>query len=826
VRTRDTVGEPVLVELQIGRLAQRTVQAFRVRTEVLLPLTQLLELAEIRFRLSPEGRLEARIDPGDRRLVIDARDAVLDYGGHHVRIEPEFLLFRDGELYAGAERLGDVFGARLVVNWADLVVTWVDPNELPIGRRVRREATRAAFLRRAELIMPELDLARERPHWEGLVFDYGLFAPSTDPIDGGAYSAALGADAWGGSLELGIASASTEAGSSTRVEGSWTGVWRDARWVKQMRVGDGVSYGPRPRAVQGVVVTNAPYLRPSYIGLNTFAGALGAGWSLEVYRGGDLVAYDSTDARGQFSVPLPVRYGENPVDFVAYGPFGEVREFNRTFRVLADVLPAGRFEYGVTAGRCRSTGCDAIAVADVRYGAAPGWTVRAGAEGWWRDSVSRRLHPYAGVIATPSTAWAVELDAVGGAFMRGGVRYEPSLQWRVTMDGALYARDSTPALFTSGRRSEWLATGFWRPSAHGLGFVDVRLDGVRTGRGTDWRARVGGSAQRGGLRVLPFVRLERHVGDQHTRSFGGLELFLLPNPALGPVLGPVWLRGGAEADRRGMTHAAMFAARQFGPGVRGEIGGTWSRGGAAPLLTIALTTYLPSIRSTTALSMPPGGPALATQSLQGSMMWNPAAGRVTFGPGPSLQRAGVTGRVFMDENANGRRDAGETAVGAVRVQVGSVSALSDSSGLYRVWDVVPFEPLLVSVDSLSLASPLIVPGFAGARLIPGPNRFRTFDIPLVRAGVIEGRVLRGGRGAGGITLVLTDRRTGMQRRMSTFSDGAFYAMGVRPGDYELTVDRRVLELLDAEADPLWFTVEVSAEGGGRTGMEIEIRRKL
>src|SRR6185503_5682301 len=59
--------EPVVVELQIGRLASRTVPAYRVRSEALVPLTQFLQLAEILFRLSPEGRLEATIDPGSQR---------------------------------------------------------------------------------------------------------------------------------------------------------------------------------------------------------------------------------------------------------------------------------------------------------------------------------------------------------------------------------------------------------------------------------------------------------------------------------------------------------------------------------------------------------------------------------------------------------------------------------------------------------------------------------------------------------------------------------------------------------------------------------------
>ena len=134
----DTAPEAILVELQVGRLASRTVPAFRVRTEVLVPVTQLLELAEIRFRLSPEGRLEARVDPGARLLVIDERRDSMEYGTHRVRIERDFRVFRDGELYVGAERMGDLLGARIVVNWNELVVTLVDPADLPIGRRARR----------------------------------------------------------------------------------------------------------------------------------------------------------------------------------------------------------------------------------------------------------------------------------------------------------------------------------------------------------------------------------------------------------------------------------------------------------------------------------------------------------------------------------------------------------------------------------------------------------------------------------------------------------------------------------------------------------------
>src|SRR5207249_11937817 len=60
--------------------------------------------------------------------------------------------------------------------------------------------------------------------------------------------------------------------------------------------------------------------------------------------------------------------------------------------------------------------------------------------------------------------------------------------------------------------------------------------------------------------------------------------------------------------------------------------------------------------------------------------------------------------------------------------LGTQSAAADVGGVFRVWDVVPFETILVSVDSLSLASPLTVPAYGSVSLVPGPNRFTLLDV--------------------------------------------------------------------------------------------------
>ena len=828
----DTAPEPVVIDLRIGRVTGTTVQAYRVRSEVLLPLSQFFQLAEIRHRLTPDGRLEATVDPGNRRIVIDIRSDTMQYGDHRVHIEREFIRFESSELYVGSERLGDLLGLMFSVDWSEMTATVVDPSGLPIARRLQREAAREAYLRRPDGMRPDVTLGLERPSWDGVVVDYSLFSPSNDPVAGATYAVGLGADVGGGSLEMLAQSVGPAEAGRVYVDASWNGVWRDNPWVKQLRLGDVPSTAPRARALRGFAVTNAPFVRPSLLGSLRYAGTLQPGWSVEAYRGGDLVAYDSTDATGGFAIDLPVRYGENPVDFVAYGPFGEIREFNRTYRVLAELLPASRFEYGLSAGQCPAPTftCRATANVDLRYGATRRWTILGGFDQFWRDSLSDRLHPYASVVGNPSNSWAVQSEIVGSGVISGALRYEPSVDLRIEGDYAHFARDTAPVLFVPGRRDQWSLTGFVRPrSATGFFFFNGRLEQIRSAAGALTRARLDASVQTNEVRLLPYVRMEHgSAGTGATdRQFAGLATFVVPRPRWGPFLSQTLVRTTTELERRsGLVSWAAFAARPIAHGMRLEVGANWQRGNRGLTYSLTLTSYFQAVRAVTSVLAPPGQPVTGSQFLQGSVLWDRRTERLGVAPGPSVERSGLSGHVFLDENANGIRDPGEPPVVNARVLIGSLSARSDSDGSYHVWDLVPFEPVIVSLDSLSLESPLLVPLFARTSIVPGPNRFRSLDIPVVESGIIEGRVVRNGAGVAAVTLFLTDRRSGARRTLVTFNDGAFYLMGVRPGDYELTVSEQVLDALAVDAEPLRFSLAPTPNGIGRSDLELKLKPRF
>ena len=818
---RDTLPDAVVLELRLGRVAVRTVEAYRVGDDALIPLSQFFEMAELRATISPAGRVSGMLQPGDVPLTISLDGDLATLGSRHVSVPRSRKLFLNGELYFPAAALGELLQAPMYVDWSDLEVVMRDAGPLPVEQQARRRAARAALLAEATPANGGPPRVADRRPWDGFVLDYSFLAPSSDPLGASSYTLQGGADLLGGSLELGASSLGRADAGQVRLDASWLGVWRDNALLKQLRLGDGLATGPRGRPMRGVSLTNAPFVRPSVIGLQPYAGHLPAGWEIEAYRGGELIAFDSAGAGGAYAVDLPVLYGENPVQFIAYGPFGERRVFGRTYRVSSALLPAHRFEYAASGGECRFFACSATANLDLRYGLSRQWTLQAGADRFWRDTLADLFHPYGSITGGLSNALTAQVEGVAHGFVRTALAYEPSLDTRVTGEYTRFdTRTDAPLITLPGRRALWQLSAFYRPirDKDFFYFEGTAERAVTIGVTVD-RARLGMSLQAGPLRLVPYGRLERESspgGAPLTRGFIGLGGTLLPRQSWGRLLGQVFMRGALETEgTSAVTLAALTMARPVTSQVRLEVGVNWTRGFAGPAFTLTLSSYTRSFRSFTTASAQSGVPSEVSQLVQGSVLYNRSRRALQLAPGPSLQRAGIAGHVFLDENGNGRLDPGEQGLANVRVQAGSSTATSGPTGEYRLWDVVPFEPVLLAPDSLSFESPLWVAGRPAVTVAPGPNRYTVVDIPLVMGSVVEGRVVRrfgdSLQGVAGATLTLRDQ-AGVERSVATFSDGSFYLLGVRPGEYTLTVDARVLAVLRMDAEPRRFSVTTSGTG--------------
>jgi len=804
------------VDLALGRLVSRTVAAYREDSTALVPLSAFFDLAEIGYAVSPEGVLTARLEPSGEDIRVAAGSDSVSVGKRRVPTALTDVVFRDGELYMATGPLGAMLHLEVQVSWPDLSVIVLNPDSLPVARRMWRDQMRALLAQRYGAT-PDTTLGPPRTKWDGLVFDYNVAFPVSDHLVGGSsYQFSLGAQVVGGALEVGVRSLGSLDAGSSEFAATWKGVWINNAYVKQLTLGTTTLTGPRYAGIRGAAVTNSPYVRPTYVGQLDYYGRLEPGWQLEAYSGAQLVAFDSIGPSGDYSISLPVGYGENPVDFIAYGPTGQVRRFNQTYRVVGEQLPYKQFEYGIAAGECVSTLCNGALNADVHYGLSRRVTVRGGVEGYSRDSLATLVHPYGVVTGLVGNALTLEGEAIGSGWLRGAVRLEPSLNFRLAAGYSVFDDQvAQPVIAPQGRRSQWLFDAFLRPipSLASLYFqATAELDdGVDLDMS---RARIQASVQADGVRLYPYARFERFaptIGEATSHSFVGLSAYASGHPSWGSVLGGLWFRGDLEAGGgEGMNLAAATVAKSFGPALRIEGGAAWHRNNPGTTFTLSLVSYLPTLQATTTAIAPTVGAGGVLQTVSGALVYDNHQGRVTANPNPGLQRSGVSGTVFVDENANGRQDAGELGVPAVRVVVGSNTALTDSMGQYHVWDIPAFEPVLVQIDSTSLDNPLYVPAFASASLQPPPNAYRQFDLPLVTGAVLEGRVVYAGTPFPGATLVLTNTANGKQTSIATFTDGSFYVLGVKPGTYTLAVDARDLTARRLTGTTLRITAQPNA----------------
>ncbi len=802
--------EQLLIEVRVGRLLKESVLSYRLEGEALLPAGEFLRLVGMQMLQEDSRTAIALWHPGARRLEFsDTASHVLLTGRDPIPVTEDAVVSDGDRLYVSVSTLSQTLGLEIQVSWPDMRVYLVNPNSLPVVTRLMRDAARRAMARQSGPT-PDLSLGATGSSWDGLVLDWAAFLPSSNIEQNGSFALGLGTNTLGGSLELEVRSGTSGLLGSQKFEGSWLGVWPEQRWLRQLRLGDGFGAGPRPRPTRGLLLSNSPYVRPVVHGRALFDGRVGSNWAVEAYQGGRLVAFDSTGIDGSFSFELPVNRGENPVDLVAYGPHGQVERLQQAYNISTQLLRDREFEYGISGGECLIPGCDAQGTIDLRYGISDRWTARAGAEQFWRAG-GDLSHPYAGILGSPANSWTLELDGMLNGFARGRVAFQPSLNLRLAAEQVLFDSDVVDPVFTPERgESRTTLSAMVRPRRSISAFyLEGRYRRFSRAGSVHQSLLLTGSYPINALRVMPFVRAEHDNGSgilTSSRQFAGVDAVFIPRN-MGRVLRQTWVQGGFEvAAGHGFTRINLNLSKTIVTGTHISAGIQWLQGSNSPALTFSLSSLLPGARLNSSVVAPTGGgPVTALNGARGSLIWNPDAGRVTFGPGPGLQRAGLTGTVFLDANANGLRDPGEEGIPDVRIIIGAQSVTTDSAGRYQEYEMLPFDPVLLSVDSLSLDNPLHVSTYGAVSVYPEANVLRVVDLPIVMAGVIDGMVRAADDAigsVGGVTLELEDLDRGGSSRINTFGDGGFYLMGLRPGRYLL----RVAPGQQWTAEPLQFTI--------------------
>jgi len=813
---RDTAFAEIALQVEIEREASTLVIAVTRDSVVYLPVRAVLELAEVRLdTVVPGVRLLARLGTIPLGLETD-RDRAFR-GREAFALDPH-VVWRGDEVYATTDLLARWLAVDVTVYWVELLVAVSRADSVPVVLRARRERRRAAVLARFTAAGSFPYLTARRPIADGLVLDWRVGFGSQDAAHNNALDLGAGIQVLGGSLEAQTTRVRSPLGVTRTSHWSWEAAWPRARVIRQARLGSIAATGPRGFAVRGAAVSNAPYLRPAEFGDFGLRGSVPPGWDVELYRGHELLAFTPADEQGRFTIDVPVIYGPNPLEIVAYGPRGEQRRRNRTYAVPFDRLPARRFEYAVGGGSCQ-TGllCEAAGNVDLRYGVSREVTVEGGYDRVWRDSLPDLDHPYLLVATQPFAPLGLQVEGVARGFARFQADVDPSPDFHLDVAHFRYAGGVIqPVLGTAFRRYQTVGAMFVRPGLGAytylqlsgghvadLGFKRVFGRGALTTRVLGARLVAGARGERGQAPLSPAsVQTGLELGADGVAG-------ILPAP-----VGGSFVRATLATDcsgtrlwcTRAVQRAALLVSRGIGSSLRLEVGGRYERGVSGINLDVSLTVVRPWVRAASRNSWSRDIGVLGSQEVEGSVLWAPRMPRLTFASGRQLGRGGLAGIVFLDRNANGRRDPDEPGLPDVVVRVGPEAVHSDTLGYFAVWDLVPFEPTLIEVDTLALPNPLWVPAAAVSRAGAAPNSFPMVEIAIQEGAEVSGTVIIDQRAVGGARVTFRHTATGQTRDVTTFSDGTFYLLGLRAGSYEVLPAPGLLEQLRARAEPL--TIEV------------------
>ena len=827
--------DSLLLEMQVGKYRmQGELRGYQTDRGVCVDLADTIQMLDLPVRLDRQSRRATGW------LFAEDRSFTLDRESGSVEIMKKRTALRPGDIHDTPEGwcvdsgvLAGWFGVRFRHDLYNATLIMESDTPLPFIEAIERRS-RAARLRPRSA---PFDLARlpqaEMPY-------RGWRTPSVDVVARVGYDdGAFGRN--GTSFRYELLASGEVAGASVdaRLVSDETGVPRNLRMrayradpqgrllgplkATQVAAGDvqgaSTSLGGRSTTGRGLFVSNRPLDRPSSFSNTILRGSLPAGWDAELYRNGQLLAFQSSGRPdGLYEFDVELMYGRNDLEVVLYGPQGQIRreksiipigmanlrpgethywaeamEANKpllTFR--SDTMRSNtgwRWGAGVERGLDKRTSIGASAQSLVLGGRR-----RTYVEGNMRRTLGPVMLEVSGAQELGrGRAWRAEAL---GRFGRFNVQAET-----LWIDGDF----ESDVVSASTRREHALRVD----TSLRLGRVSIplqmavrqemRRDGVEM---TEVMLR--GSVLARGLSLTAELAHRMTSGlSGRRRADDGTRLRLLANTRLGKVP----LRGQAEfrlsGPDRGFVSASMDTQLRLGErsDLRAEV--EYVRNPGRAIFGLGYVHQFKWFSVQARGSYGTDGTVGAGLQLAFSFGPNPLGGGVRFSNEKLARTGQVAVAVFLDENGDGRRSPGERALGDVSVEAGyrASDGPTDARGLAIIDGLAPYRPVMIAIDEASLPDPFLKPLRQGVVFTPRPGIAGKVEIAVVPTGEIEG-VLHGleGTPVAGVELELIDLSGQVMGTTWTEYDGYFLFQDIPFGRYGLRVATTSAQALGGRPD--------------------------
>ncbi len=829
--------DQVLLQLQVkNRRMVNEIRGYQTPEGICVDLADVIQSLDMPIRLDKKSRRATGwIFAEDQAFSID-RDS------NRVQIVNNERLLQPGELYDSPEgwcvdtdALGGWFGVTFQANVRASVLVLDSERPLPFIEQLERES-RAARLR------PERD-PRDLSAYPHAAQPYALWRmPSIDVVARTDYRAGHGRGRANVNYEVFASGEIAMASYDLRLASDSNGMPASLRLrafrmdpqagllgplkASQIMAGDvdmpSGNLAGASGVGRGVFLSNRPLSRPTRFGTTVVRGTLPLGWDAELYRNGQLLAYQGSNADGRYEFEIGLLFGRNDIEVKLYGPQGQVRSETQSIPVGQGAVAPGHLEYwaGIIQ-RNRDL---------IHFGRGPpggaadrGWHYAIGAQyGLDRRTVvgasghsltlEGARHDYA-ELSVQRALGPMLLNLTAAQDVSRGRAYHAEMLGQIGNINVHAESFLTDGPFVSGLigPNEKSSHRLEIDTVTKLGRMPVPLAaGLRRTTRRDGR-EVNEYLMRGSL-ILPrgsltgFV-VRRQVSGGYDEDEGMLVGALANTRLLG-----LSLRGEAQyrlnGARRGFDSARMTIEKALSDrsDLRIDIEHSARTG-----LTELEAGYVRHFRK---LSLLAGARIDNRGALGANLAVNFSLGPDPLGGGWRMSREKLAERgaaavsVFLDADGDGRRSPDEEPLTGVNVTAGQFgsSEPTNDDGHAIVEGLPPFESVLISIDESSLPDPFLMSRGGGIVVTPRPGVPAVIELAVAPTGEVEGLLTSPeGTPLGGAKLELLDARGQVVSRTMSEYDGFFLFERIPYGRYQLQLadeTRAVLGVGAALADAI------------------------
>jgi hypothetical protein len=806
--------EEILLNLEYAGIVKSFIQAVSYKNEIFISLEELLDNIQIPY-VKNDKLTESKSNDISNYFAIDfIRNKAQNKFGEFELNQNDFINYYN-QKYFSLNFIERLLSIDLEFDFASLVLYVKSERSLPVYNEYLLEQRLSSLKQiQHEKSLPLL-FDRKRSFLNGFVFDYNISQTlMRNQKSNYSVTTAIGGEIFYGDFYYSRQLFKTPTSKSIIENYNWKFTPDPNKLLTQLTLGDNFIDGINSYTFRGIGVTNEPIEPRKRLGTYLYKDITEPNSYVELYLNNELIDLTKSDERGFFTFEFPIGYGMSNYEFRVHTLKGETKSYRKLYQIPYDLLPEGTFNYQLNFGKLRFTE-NKLANLELKYGVKNYLTLNAGSE-WISDSTHRYLNFFG------KSSFRIASNLLLNVF------FSPKIQTKLA---ASYVRPDYASAyfeFVKYKQHNFYNPGKFKNSLKSSFYYPLKFRITELGL---------------------YFNYEILDAEMFRRDFWSLNYYLLHN----------WfsLTGGLNFEnnrtsillkRRDLMFGTTINFNNIFPGVSLLNKSFLSAKTNFDLLKNKIFSY--SIYYTTSiirnlrfqinyenivqirtsninmnlyLELPQfkylsnsNGRDLYNHQLTGSIGFSPEINNFYLYSEPQIGRSTLYIEGFEDKNGNGLRDKGEASIEGLDYVINSAAYSTNlNNGAKVFYGLNPYQEYDLRINEVNLKSLNYSYEFSEFKLMTDGNRLKVIQLPYFETGEIGGLVVRYFEKeeipVPNIKLTVRNKKSGKEYLISTFSDGSFYFYGLPKGEYEIEIDKNILERLSLKSSPEKIEFEINPQ---------------